>query len=666
MTGKREWLRKAIGVAFVYPLIPTGIGLTLCAGIVFSVATGVVVGNWDEERRQIEIKHRAEQLADALQERLNRDLEALQTISQFQELSQQGNEQSFGELTAYIRARHRSIETLIWVAGDRLPKQQTVLEIVAFADDPTKVALARARETGELTVTERIQLPRGVRVLGLMPAHAAPSSVSFSTNVQNLTAIGDLAKWELRGFVLGILSVTDLVKASVSGVELGQIDFCLYDESASMGNRFLAFYESKTRQVKTDSLNSSCLSETLDTNVRYLNAGDRQWSVLLLPSPEYAQKQSSGLAWLPLLSGLLWTSIPVTTLAVSLNRTYQREKLVQKLSLANSNLSEANAEIIGLNYMSDLLQACLTVEEACTVVPPLIQSFFPQISGGIFALSDSKNLVESVVTWGEPFSSELVFDPDRCLALRCGQPYFVADCNTGLHCGHLHSETMPAEYIDIPMAAQGEILGVLHLSSSVPGRLTEGKQRLANIVARQIAVAFANLKLRESLKNQSIRDPLTGLFNRRYMEESLEREVRRAERNRQSIGIIMLDVDHFKRFNDTFGHQAGDVLLRELAEFLQACIRVSDIACRYGGEEFTLILPEAPLSVTQERAEKLRQGAKALKVEHRQQFLGQISLSLGVAIFPEHGVNGSSLLQAADAALYQAKKEGRDRTIVAS
>ena len=663
MTGKRKWLRKAIGVAFIYPLIPTGIGLTLCAGVIFSVATGVIIGNWDEERRQIEIQHRAEQLADALQERLNRDLEALQTISQFQGLSKQGNEQRFGELTAYIRARHRSIETLIWVGGDRLPKQQTVLEIAAFADAPTKVALARARETGELTVTERIQLASGAGVLGLMPAHAPPSSVTSSTSLQNLTAI---ARGELKGFVLGVLNVGDLVKTSITGLDLDKIDFCLYDETASVGNRFLAFYESKTRRLTTDFLSSSCLSETAQGNARFLSAGDRQWSILLLPSPEYPQNQSSGLAWLPLLSGLLWTSIPVTTLAISLNRTYQREKLVQELSEANANLSEANGEIIGLNYMSDLLQACLTVEEACTVLPPLIQRFFPELSGGVFALSDSKNLVEAVVTWGETATSELVFDSDRCLALRCGQPYFVANTNAGLNCGHLHSETMPAEYIEVPMAAQGEILGVLYLSSPVPGRLTEGKQRLANLVARQIAVAFANLKLRERLKNQSIRDPLTGLFNRRYMEESLQREVRRAQRNNESIGIIMLDVDHFKRFNDTFGHEGGDILLRELAEFLQQCVRASDIACRYGGEEFTLILPEAPLSVTQQRAEKIRQGAKELKVEHNQQFLGQISLSLGVAIFPEHGTTGSSIIQAADAALYRAKNEGRDRAILAS
>lgn len=177
---------------------------------------------------------------------------------------------------------------------------------------------------------------------------------------------------------------------------------------------------------------------------------------------------------------------------------------------------------------------------------------------------------------------------------------------------------------------------------------------------------MANLKQREALHRQSIQDPLTGLFNRRYLEATLERELRRSEREQQPLGIIMLDVDYFKQFNDTFGHMAGDTLLQELGKFLKEQIRAGDIACRYGGEEFMLILPAAPLEIVQQRAEQIRTLVKLLNVQHRQQSLGEITLSLGVAIFPSHGLTSEEVIRAADAALYQAKAEGRDRVITAT
>jgi diguanylate cyclase (GGDEF)-like protein len=184
-------------------------------------------------------------------------------------------------------------------------------------------------------------------------------------------------------------------------------------------------------------------------------------------------------------------------------------------------------------------------------------------------------------------------------------------------------------------------------------------------VAEHIALALANLKLQETLRDQAIRDPLTGLFNRRYMEESLEREVSRAGRSGIPVGVIMLDIDHFKHFNDTFGHEAGDTLLGALGNFLRAHIRGGDIACRYGGEEFTLILPDASFDATRDRAEQLREAVTKLNVLHRGETLGPITLSLGVATFPEHGSIGQAVLLAADGALYRAKHEGRNRVVVA-
>jgi diguanylate cyclase (GGDEF)-like protein/PAS domain S-box-containing protein len=360
---------------------------------------------------------------------------------------------------------------------------------------------------------------------------------------------------------------------------------------------------------------------------------------------------------------------PSATIGVNRNIT-ERKQVEAALQQANQQLTgwvqeleQRNREIALLSEMSDILQACLTVEEAYKVIAQLVQPLFPNTSGGVFIISASKHLVEAVTTWGDVnVGFKTVFSPKQCWALRRGRSHFtVADAH-GLQCSHIE-ET--GEALCVPMMAQGEALGMLHLHSQEKEQLTIAKQRLASAVAERIALALANLRLNEALQQQSIRDPLTSLFNRRYLEESLEREVSRAERNQQSVGIIMIDVDHFKRFNDTYGHEAGDIVLRELGMFLRKHIRKADIACRYGGEELLLILPEAGLEVCQERAERIRQCVKHLDVYHQRQKLGNITLSVGVAMFPDHGSTGAAVIEAADAALYLAKKAGRDRVVVA-
>lgn len=184
-------------------------------------------------------------------------------------------------------------------------------------------------------------------------------------------------------------------------------------------------------------------------------------------------------------------------------------------------------------------------------------------------------------------------------------------------------------------------------------RLFSGERILA--MQQQLVAA------REALRMQAIRDPLTGLFNRRYMAEALERELRRAEHGGQPVSMVMIDVDHFKNFNDTLGHQAGDDLLAHIGSLIQARTRREDIACRYGGEEFLVILPGAPIEAARQRAEELRQVMRETTVESRGQTLGRISVSAGVACFPEHGTTADELLRAADMALYRAKELGRDR-----
>ncbi len=354
-------------------------------------------------------------------------------------------------------------------------------------------------------------------------------------------------------------------------------------------------------------------------------------------------------------------------------RTAELEQANQKLTATIKELEQRNSETALLTEMGDLLLSAATPEEAYAVIAESANRLFPDQPGAVFVYSNSRDELEAAAVWGEFPSdlSERVFAPGECWALRRGRVHLIEDSQSGLRCRHvLHLPE--AGYLCVPMMAQGEALGVLHLrqTDSRPrptesAGSTSNPRQLAVTVAEHLALALANLKLRQTLRSQSIRDPLTGLFNRRYLEETLERELRRAGRNGRPLGVIMIDLDHFKRFNDTFGHDAGDTLLRELGHFLQMHIRGDDIACRYGGEEFTLILPEASLDATAQRAEELRAGIKGLSVSHRSQPLGALTLSSGVAAFPEHGSTTEAIMKDADAALYRAKAEGRDRVVLA-
>jgi diguanylate cyclase (GGDEF)-like protein len=212
-------------------------------------------------------------------------------------------------------------------------------------------------------------------------------------------------------------------------------------------------------------------------------------------------------------------------------------------------------------------------------------------------------------------------------------------------------------------------VGVLHLEFENAAELRydsgtdsfrDSHQRLATSAASQIALSLASLQLRETLLEQSIRDPLTRLFNRRFLEESFERELQLASRKKQAIAVLFLDLDHFKRFNDTFGHDAGDMVLQSLADLFRTFFRATDICCRYGGEEFAIVLPESSSQDAAIRADALRSEVKSLRLQYKKQILGPLTLSAGVAAFPEHGLTSDELLKIADQCLYESKSRGRD------
>jgi diguanylate cyclase (GGDEF)-like protein/PAS domain S-box-containing protein len=222
-------------------------------------------------------------------------------------------------------------------------------------------------------------------------------------------------------------------------------------------------------------------------------------------------------------------------------------------------------------------------------------------------------------------------------------------------------------YEDLPLRAKdGHLIQVEFVSNVY---LVGGEKviqcNIRDITERKQAQE-ALLKSEALLRELSVRDYLTGLFNRRYMEETLERELLRATRKGFSLGIMMLDVDDFKHFNDNFGHAAGDAVLRELGDLFRGHFRGEDIACRYGGDEFIIVLLDASLEMTHNRAERLCEHTLHLNPQFEGQTLEAVTLSVGVAIFPEHGSTSAEILKAADTALYRAKREGRGRVVVAS
>jgi diguanylate cyclase (GGDEF)-like protein len=316
--------------------------------------------------------------------------------------------------------------------------------------------------------------------------------------------------------------------------------------------------------------------------------------------------------------------------------------------------------------MGDQLQSCFTRDEAYGVIGRLGPRFFPTESGAVFCFHAERGRLDAVATWGDQPPKASSFDPSDCWAFASGRTHAVNAWSAAAACAHV-ADGHTAGSLCTPLLAQGTALGVLYVAShSDELGLAEAKQRLAEAVAAQLALGLANVQLREVLRIQSIHDPLTGLFNRRYMEETLAREMHRARRAGRPMSVLMLDVDSFKQQNDRFGHDGGDAVLRELGVLLRANLRKEDIACRYGGEEFVLVLPDASLEAAGRRAEQLREAVKRLKIPFRDAVIGPVTVSIGVAAFPDHGDDADRLLKSADAALYAAKREGRDRVSMAS
>ncbi len=394
--------------------------------------------------------------------------------------------------------------------------------------------------------------------------------------------------------------------------------------------------------------------------VRKIVADMEKEELRLLSKRQSSAEQAANLTVLASGLGLLLCGgILLLVFAQMRREALQREASARSLAdnlIHTQNLMEQTQAI---NKMGDYLQNCRDLQEAYTVLATHMPRLLPNTAGLIGVFSNSRNLINSVLQWGDHQTGIMEFVSDDCWALRSGRSHFAVIDGGEPLCKHFHSTSLGGA-LCVPMQAHGETHGVLCIQTDDPAIISTN-QELIRAISEQASLTFANLRLQEKLQLQSVSDPLTKLFNRRYLEATFERELSRARRYKQPLSVLMLDVDHFKHFNDTWGHDAGDALLAGFAEMLQQNVRKEDVVCRFGGEEFIILLPNSNLADTEKRAQLLVEKTRELQVALKGRTLDQVTVSIGAASLFQHGETTEELITAADAALYAAKHAGRDQ-----
>lgn len=388
-----------------------------------------------------------------------------------------------------------------------------------------------------------------------------------------------------------------------------------------------------------------------------LRRGDGLYRYVLDTGEPYTNKEGK-------FAGFIGSSTDIT----------DRRNHEDQLRLSQLELTQHNREMQLINELNSYLQVCKSLEETHSIVAHYARKIFAANTGTLYLFDESHAAVKAVARWGEVecFSSTWIA-PDDCWALRQGKVHVVDRSADAIVCNHI-VEGCEQGYVCAPAIAQGEMIGVLSVTLG-PGddadragmlrRSVESRAHLISMAADNLAMALVSLKLREALRNRSVRDPLTSMFNRRYLDETLVRELSNSSRTEKPLGAIMIDIDHFKTYNDTHGHDAGDFVLVEIAELVRAKLRSGDVPCRYGGEELMLIMPGAAKEITTERAELLRKAIESHEFVYKGKSLAGVTVSMGVAEFPSDGDTAAALFKAADAALYQAKESGRNKVVVA-
>jgi diguanylate cyclase (GGDEF)-like protein len=523
------------------------------------------------------------------------------------------------------------------------------------ADPLRRSVIERARDTGQIASSSGLTLLRDSNAsvastllrLALYRGGGVPGSVEERQRLY----------W---GMVGSTLRIGEMIEATLPKEVLSRAQLQIYEVGSAPGEGAtggaLLFDSAPSATAATVAASAEFPGYAV---TRRLAVADREWRLRIVPRKDPVDLMDKAgitaiLAALVAVSALLFWLM--TSVAVSESR--------------GAELAKRNREAALLRTLSENLQSCASLGESYEVIAKRMPLLLPETAGVVFLLDTSRTRNEAVAKWGAPLMGvEDVFLPGDCHAVRRSRLYSVADSASEPNCRHFLGAP-PRSYVCVPLAAQNEVIGMMHLQRpGAPSQrwlCTDEELFLINGAAEYVGLAVANLELREKLREQAMHDKLTGLYNRHYVEEWFGLELHRAQRHGRPIAAIMLDIDHFKRFNDTFGHEAGDLVLRELAAVLRRLARQSDVASRYGGEEFLVLLPECPFDAALRKAEHLRAEVAKLKLEHNNRPLGSVTVSIGVAAFPDHAQEAKALLRCADNALYEAKGAGRNRVVAYS
>ncbi len=353
--------------------------------------------------------------------------------------------------------------------------------------------------------------------------------------------------------------------------------------------------------------------------------------------------------------------LTLTMLALASIQIRTMRGTMQIARTAEGEAARRNAQLAALSDMADELHAASDRSETYRVIQHHGARLLTDLPVALFVYNHSRDQLRRVATWGDGVDglSTENFPPSDCWAIRKGKAQ-LNHADRGVQCTHLVDKDAAA--LCVPITARGQTVGLLCVGDAAV-HMVDGDgeiRRIAVTLSEQVALALVNLDLRERLENQALRDTLTNLYNRRYLEEASERELNRAERLGTSLGILAIDIDHFKRFNDQHGHAAGDEVLKRVAAHLVDGSRATDLVCRMGGEELLIMLPDTDLDGAVEIADKLRSSISHLRIRWHSGELPPVTISIGVATYPEHARKFSVLQSLADEALYQAKQEGRN------
>ena len=413
------------------------------------------------------------------------------------------------------------------------------------------------------------------------------------------------------------------------------------------------------------------LSEGKGTSIRfgkYINADayyyarrfliDSNWAVVRISIPIEEVNQAVGTLKL-ILFGFYLVAVISLAVLIGLYSKVLRASILKEHSLLEKRVEERTSEIEMLQRLASMLAACNSIDEVQTVLSEIVPKVIGDFTCSVSLVSDQGDLIETRIEWPQKWPGLNVFTANECWALRKGRFHISKDKHSSLTCSHMSDNQ--DRTLCMPLLAHGNAIGLFHVLLADK----EADMNLVFTLAEHLGLALANLNMQDKLREQAIKDPLTKLYNRRYMDTMLERELNRCQRHEVIMSVLVLDIDHFKPFNDNYGHDAGDYVLQTLAKSLLAALRKEDFACRIGGEEFAIILPDTDSLSAQACAAKISQYVKAEELHFHGNSLGQITISVGVATYCDNGYDAISLLKSADIALYEAKEAGRDRVKVA-